>query len=227
MKTSPSPLLFKLLILLACFSFTPSILAYYSPEMGRWISRDPIAEKGGMNLYGMLGNDAVNKIDSLGQAPVHFGGDNPGVAWHAEPCQPITHLERRYIQFMVDYAPFGFTQDPQFDGATKTSPYYPDIEPNEPFQDTPGGLNGSPVFEVCRACVCKANGKIMAVGPCVSWHEPDMHQGKNGTTTDLSNLPSPRHSASPSTAFMQLLRRQYGSMMGSDESECPCSKKSR
>jgi RHS repeat-associated protein len=39
---------------------------YYSPEMGRWMSRDPIGEKGGVNLYGMLGNDAVDRTDYLG-----------------------------------------------------------------------------------------------------------------------------------------------------------------
>ena len=33
---------------------------------GRWISRDPIGERGGLNLYGFVGNDAVNRIDVLG-----------------------------------------------------------------------------------------------------------------------------------------------------------------
>lgn len=39
---------------------------YYSPEMGRWLSRDPIEEQGGINLYKMIGGDAVNAIDVLG-----------------------------------------------------------------------------------------------------------------------------------------------------------------
>ena len=39
---------------------------YYSPEMGRWVSRDPIGERGGINLYGMVGNDAVNMVDIVG-----------------------------------------------------------------------------------------------------------------------------------------------------------------
>jgi RHS repeat-associated protein len=39
---------------------------YYQPETGRWPSRDPIGERGGINLYGMVGNDAVNKWDYLG-----------------------------------------------------------------------------------------------------------------------------------------------------------------
>jgi len=33
---------------------------------GRWPSRDPIGERGGMNLYGYTANNGINKIDILG-----------------------------------------------------------------------------------------------------------------------------------------------------------------
>jgi len=39
---------------------------YYNPETGRWPSRDPIEEQGGLNLYGFVGNDGVNAWDYLG-----------------------------------------------------------------------------------------------------------------------------------------------------------------
>jgi len=39
---------------------------YYDPVTGRWPSRDPIGERGGINLYGMVGNDAVEYWDFLG-----------------------------------------------------------------------------------------------------------------------------------------------------------------
>ncbi len=42
---------------------------YYSPELGRWVNRDPIGEDGGVNLYGMVGNDPVNQWDGLGNKP--------------------------------------------------------------------------------------------------------------------------------------------------------------
>lgn len=43
---------------------------FYDPVQGRWPSRDPLAETGGLNLFGFVGNDGVNKIDKLGlQAP--------------------------------------------------------------------------------------------------------------------------------------------------------------
>jgi len=41
---------------------------YYSPHLGRWTCKDPIGEKGGINLYGMVGNDGVNRHDYLGLA---------------------------------------------------------------------------------------------------------------------------------------------------------------
>lgn len=39
---------------------------FYDPVMGRWPSRDPIGEEGGINLYGFVGNDGVNWRDFLG-----------------------------------------------------------------------------------------------------------------------------------------------------------------
>jgi RHS repeat-associated protein len=39
---------------------------YYDPLTGRWPSRDPIGEEGGVNLYGFVGNDALNWWDVNG-----------------------------------------------------------------------------------------------------------------------------------------------------------------
>ncbi len=39
---------------------------YYCTTTGRWLSRDPIEENGGVNLYGMVGNSLVNYCDLLG-----------------------------------------------------------------------------------------------------------------------------------------------------------------
>ena len=38
----------------------------YSPTIGRWISRDPIAEAGGINLYAYVEDDPLNHLDPLG-----------------------------------------------------------------------------------------------------------------------------------------------------------------
>jgi RHS repeat-associated protein len=44
---------------------------FYDPEAGRWPSRDPIGERGGVNLYGFVGNDGVNDLDYLGKDAVN------------------------------------------------------------------------------------------------------------------------------------------------------------
>ena len=38
----------------------------YDPELGRWLSADPIGEAGGLNLYGYVGGNPVNYRDPLG-----------------------------------------------------------------------------------------------------------------------------------------------------------------
>jgi RHS repeat-associated protein len=40
---------------------------YFDPATGRWPSRDPIEEKGGINLCRFVGNDGVNAVDILGE----------------------------------------------------------------------------------------------------------------------------------------------------------------
>jgi RHS repeat-associated protein len=53
---------------------------YYSPELGRWPSRDPIQERGGVYLYSFVENSGPNSHDRLGLAvplllaPVVAGG---------------------------------------------------------------------------------------------------------------------------------------------------------
>ena len=57
----------------------------YSPSLGRWFSRDPILEQGGLNLYGFVVNDAINGVDVKGQirysplpgTGVHYPDDFP------------------------------------------------------------------------------------------------------------------------------------------------------
>ncbi len=50
---------------------------YYSPELQRWLTRDPILESGGVNLYLSFGNAPQNDIDPLGT--INWGWKPP--AW--------------------------------------------------------------------------------------------------------------------------------------------------
>jgi RHS repeat-associated protein len=69
---------------------------YYNPSTGRWPSRDPIGERGGNNLYGMVGNDTINWADVLGMRPCKWtiraahgtGGPHPDLV----PDSNKTHL---------------------------------------------------------------------------------------------------------------------------------------
>lgn len=38
----------------------------YDPDLGRWISRDPVGERGGPNLYEYVLNDSINLVDLFG-----------------------------------------------------------------------------------------------------------------------------------------------------------------
>jgi len=38
----------------------------YNPTHARWLTRDPLQETGGLNLYGFVGNDGVNWVDPWG-----------------------------------------------------------------------------------------------------------------------------------------------------------------
>jgi RHS repeat-associated protein len=53
---------------------------YYSPTLGRWLSRDPIEEEGGWNLYGMVNNNPIDYWDELGHGVLDIPGAPGGPA---------------------------------------------------------------------------------------------------------------------------------------------------
>jgi RHS repeat-associated protein len=64
------------------------LLRYYDPNLQRWPNRDPIAEEGGINLYGFVGNSLNNFVDPYGlsgtlivDATGGSGGSLDGHAW--------------------------------------------------------------------------------------------------------------------------------------------------
>ena len=48
----------------------------YDAELGRWLSRDPIEENGGLNLYAYCNNDPLNCVDLPGLDAVFLVGRN-------------------------------------------------------------------------------------------------------------------------------------------------------
>jgi RHS repeat-associated protein len=51
----------------------------YNPFDGRFTTRDPIEERGGLNLYGLVGNSPANRIDRLGLFSVRPVAGSPRV----------------------------------------------------------------------------------------------------------------------------------------------------
>jgi RHS repeat-associated protein len=67
---------------------------YYDPNTGRWPSRDPIQERGGVNLYGFVYNVPISWVDVLGREGVF--ADDP--TWKScitgLPCSRANPLGR-------------------------------------------------------------------------------------------------------------------------------------
>jgi RHS repeat-associated protein len=57
----------------------------YDPNTGKWINRDPLAELGGVNLYGYCANDPINQIDVFGLTPPFSYYFNPGDSLYLSP----------------------------------------------------------------------------------------------------------------------------------------------
>lgn len=44
-------------------------MRFYSPSLGAWVTRDPMGEDGGSNLYRFVDNNPLSKTDSFGLSP--------------------------------------------------------------------------------------------------------------------------------------------------------------
>jgi RHS repeat-associated protein len=53
----------------------------YSSSLGRWISRDPLNEDGGLNLYAYVSNDPIDLYDPEGLIPIQPYGNWGGPGW--------------------------------------------------------------------------------------------------------------------------------------------------
>jgi RHS repeat-associated protein len=68
---------------------------WFDPMTGRWPSRDPIEEEGGVNLYGFVGNNGVNLIDRLGL----ITEEELWQKWLKENANDCEMLKKRARQF--------------------------------------------------------------------------------------------------------------------------------
>ncbi len=83
---------------------------YYDPVSGRWPSRDPIEEEGGMNLYGFVGNDGVGQIDFLGNKMIGVDVFQRDMgAWLGHVGEGFGDPKHAYLEFYGNSAGFSAT----------------------------------------------------------------------------------------------------------------------
>jgi hypothetical protein len=87
-----------MVVMVACLlSFMAhDALAFYNPSTGRWLSRDPIGEKGGRNRYGFVQNAPLSFVDAVGKLPIE--GPTPPI--HIPPAMypPPTPFPQKLLK---------------------------------------------------------------------------------------------------------------------------------
>jgi hypothetical protein len=94
-----------LLELVICLLGAAPAHAFYNPEQGRWINRDPSAEQGGPNLYGFSGNDSQNKVDAFGLKPEFVFLQSDCTLSVTFKFKPIKFLSATPMQGIIDQLP--------------------------------------------------------------------------------------------------------------------------
>lgn len=56
---------------------------FYKPQIGRWINRDPIAERSGWNLYAGMNNSPIHVVDAYG---LQSNNPSPNASAPKQPC---------------------------------------------------------------------------------------------------------------------------------------------
>ena len=64
-------------VLFVLLGFAELAQAHYSPQLGRFLSRDPIEERGGVNVHAFVRNNPTNTFDKLGLIVVESWNSAP------------------------------------------------------------------------------------------------------------------------------------------------------
>lgn len=102
--TSLTKNLLKSAVALVFLLATDVALAFYDPNPSRWITRDPIGERGGVNLYQFVFNDPVNLVDPhgldvggrVGPGSPHDGYGSPELTPAEARRKCVDELARKY-----------------------------------------------------------------------------------------------------------------------------------
>jgi hypothetical protein len=91
-EARPANIRSLLLTALVLSSFPFQVQAYYHPDAGRWISRDPIGEEGGLSIFAFIANSPLNSIDSFGLCDLPLVEYEPVEEIGYEPGNPPPDL---------------------------------------------------------------------------------------------------------------------------------------
>jgi hypothetical protein len=95
-----------------------------------WPSRDPIGERGGVNLYGFLGNDGVNRWDYIGLSDLKAMNE----AVHTGASDALRRAETEYLNLLKSDNPLVITEN---------------VENNKPYKPKKPREYGGRVCEKC------------------------------------------------------------------------------
>ncbi len=156
----------------------------YDPSTGKWISRDPIAEEGGVNLYTYVSNNPLRYTDRLGLS----GNSSPTT--YSFPSSPLT-------------LPLPNTNDPRWIGSPANKAFVDSVYnacPNNGDAKKHGGdahndaidelidkLKQNPDVENIR----KNQQQVDVNGNKVGTNRPDVQYDKNGDhyVVEYDNVP--------------------------------------
>ena len=70
----------------------------YTPSLGRWVSWDPLAERGGEDLYAVCVNDALNKCDAFGLMAIIMPEPGGGIGNWPVPQPMLRYEDIMYVR---------------------------------------------------------------------------------------------------------------------------------
>jgi hypothetical protein len=131
---------------------------FYSPSLGRWMSRDPIGERGGINVYALLGNAPPVLLDRLGLAAASGVGD--ASAWVETGVERCSYTPRvtdphaaddahSWIEWPVKNPPL-FGPKPPHSGGYNCRGSRSYLSP-DPYQDHRDELTHCEPIRVCKS----------------------------------------------------------------------------
>jgi len=159
----------------------------YDPVTARWLSRDPVGERGGVNLYTYVGNSPLAFIDPIGLFQM----------CHRDLQARLPYAQHCYVQYAdgstSSYDPKGVQPDPDPDqkGKTCTDPQQPEKDEciRRAMQQCNGQNYSVTKFNCCH-CVEQALKECNSPTPPSAWPNWPVNPGPQPGEPSYSPVPT-------------------------------------